>query len=105
MGTGDPTDPTTTFFRDHREQCAARAAKLRDVAGAAALVAKLDEAVGECDAAIARGSLRTDMAPIVAKAAAIVTGFKALPAKTQTDMRTALKAEMPANKPRDGGGK
>lgn len=94
MGTGDKTDPTTTFFDDHREQCIRYAAKLRGVVGAESLVAKMDAAVAASDVAIAKGRLRTDMPPIVAAMPAIVTDYKALPAKTKDDFQASVRADM-----------
>lgn len=100
MGTGDKTDPTTTFFDDHREQCFERAAKLRAVAGAEVLVARMDAAVAACDVAIARGRLRTDMPRIVDDAPAIVSAYRALPTRARDDFQKAIRDEMPANKVR-----
>lgn len=79
MGTGDRSDPTTDFFDTHRAQCLTYAKKLRSVASGASgvveLVAKLDEAVVECDAAIANGRSRTEQPPIVVKMPMIISKY------------------------------
>lgn len=97
MGIGDRSDPTTDFFDTHRAQCAGKAAKLRAAGvseGDATLVA-LDEAVAQCDAAIAGGRKRTDQAAVVAKMPAIVTKYAALSPATKTAVSDAEKAEAP----------
>lgn len=99
MGIGDQTDPTTDFFDTHRAQCVQYADKLRGVPGAESVVAKMDEAVALCDAAIANGRRRVDMSAVVAEMPAIVTRYEALPAKTKTDLSAAIRADVEAARP------
>jgi hypothetical protein len=101
MGTGDRTDPTTDFFDTHRAQCVRYAEKLRQTADAAALVAKLDEAVALCAAAIARGRLRADMTSVVQGMQTIVTRYHALPEGVRSDLEHALRADAPPHPSED----
>lgn len=81
----------TDFFDTHRAQCVRYASKLRGVAGAESLVAKMDDAVAACDAAIAAGRRRVDMPAVVAEMPTIVTRYEALPQKTKSDFHESLK--------------
>lgn len=112
MGTGDRSDPTTDFFDTHRMQCASYAEKLRslrtkgDAQDSGALIADMDQAVADCDVAIAKGRRRVDMPPVVTKMPAIVTKYVATSQKTKDDLREALKTAAPTDpKPRTAGTK
>lgn len=93
MGIDDPTDATTDFFDTHRAQCVDDAKHLRASPEAAALVAKLDEAVALCDAAIANGRRRVDQAAVIAAMPQMVTLYAGMSPKTKQDFQEARKAD------------
>lgn len=88
------TNNRTDFFETHLAQCVYYVSKFRNVAEAASLVTKMDESISLCQAAIASGSLKSDMQAVVATLPEIVSRYEELPTQRKLDFHELKKADV-----------